>query len=97
MTDAGLILLTQHSLQLQVLDISACDHLSGGSIRSICEVSTHYFGVHCVYTRIVCCKFVLAMIVQFMFFNNCQLGVSACARMQYNYVDNGSRDCHNVK
>ena len=38
-TDAGLILLTQHSSQLQCLDISHCDQLSGGAIRSVAEVS----------------------------------------------------------
>ena len=38
-TDAGLILLTQHSSRLHCLDVSQCDQLSGGSIRSIAEVS----------------------------------------------------------
>ena len=37
-TDAGLILLTQHSSRLTCLDVSQCDQLSGGSIRSIAEV-----------------------------------------------------------
>ena len=39
MTDAGLILLTQHSSRLKCLDVSQCDQLSGGSVRSIAEVS----------------------------------------------------------